>query len=447
MISIQKGNESVLAVCGKQKIKEKTGFRKSSVVLTVELPEGELWHHTLTGEMVFIPNEEKNSADVKTDLTRRWFYVPEGFDECRFSEQVRTVAELMSKKQEHLTGFDVLTTTDCNARCFYCYEKGIKRVSMSEKTAHDTAAFIIRSCGGEKVKLQWFGGEPLFNSSVISIIVNDLIAAGVEYSSVMVSNGYLFDEETVKEAKELWKLKKVQITLDGREEVYNRTKAYIYKNVNAYQTVLDNIGRLLENGIQVNIRLNLGSRNTEELFALTEELAARFGGRTGFSVYSNLLYDFVGNGDGFSSPDAAMLADEKLKDRLKTLGISRNLCLDDNYQVTLCMAASDRCVLIAPDGHLGKCEHYIYDESIGTIYEGITDKELVAKWKERPEGTEKCRTCAAYPLCSRWIKNCPIKKVNNCSEKQKISTLNDITQRMLNTYGKWKTEQTVPTEE
>lgn len=440
MVSIHTGNKMVVSVCGKQKTIEDAVLRTSYNVLTVPLAEGELKHHTLTGEMVFISNEEKNNADVKAELTRRWFYVPEDFDDCKFSEQVRTVAELLIPQSGRLTGFTVLTTCDCNARCYYCFEKGTKRYPMSEKTAHDTAAFIIRSCGGEKVEIRWFGGEPLYNRRAIDIIIGDLKAAGIDYSSKMVSNGYLFDEEIINKAVELWKLKKVQITLDGREEVYNRTKAFIYKNANAYQKVTENIDRLLERGIKVVIRLNLSMQNAEELSELSEELAERFGGRKGFSVYSHLLFDYLGNGAGFSSPDDAIIADVKLKNKLESLGLAKKRRLDGDYRTTHCMAASDKSVLIAPDGHLGKCEHHVDDGFIGTVNEGITDRELVARWKERPERTEKCKICAAYPICSRKIRNCP-SFIDGCSETRKKSELDDIKRRMLNTYEMWKAEQ------
>lgn len=118
--------------------------------------------------------------------------------------------------------------------------------------------------GGEKVGIQWFGGEPLFNKAVIDIICNDLTAKGVEYHSTMISNGYLFDDATVKQAVELWKLKRIQITLDGPS---------------SYQVVLANIERLLDAGVSVGIRLNMDNHNAENLMLLADELHERFAGR------------------------------------------------------------------------------------------------------------------------------------------------------------------------
>jgi sulfatase maturation enzyme AslB (radical SAM superfamily) len=114
---------------------------------------------------------------------------------------------------------------------------------------------------------------------------------GVEFKSSAVSNGYLFDKETVQKSVTDWNLKKVQITLDGTETVYNKAKAYIYKNTNCYRTVMENIDHLLTAGIAVTIRLNLSLYNAEDLIQLVNELAERFGGRRGFFVYADYIFE------------------------------------------------------------------------------------------------------------------------------------------------------------
>lgn len=104
------------------------------------------------------------------------------------------------------------------------------------------------------------------------------------------------------------------------------------------------------------------------------------------------------------------------------------------------MAASDKSVMIMPNGDLGKCEHHIEDDIVGTIYEGVTNREVVAKWKEHKPYSEECEKCAAYPICSRKLKHC-ISTVLQCPEENKRAELNDITQKMIHTYEKWKTAE------
>lgn len=42
---------------------------------------------------------------------------------------------LLKPAAKAITNYTILTTTGCNARCFYCYEKGTKPVTMTAETA------------------------------------------------------------------------------------------------------------------------------------------------------------------------------------------------------------------------------------------------------------------------------------------------------------------------
>ena len=151
----------------------------------------------------------------------------------------------MQKNGGEKTEFTVLTTTDCNARCYYCYEKGIRREPMTRETAIAAADYIACASRGEKVRLRWFGGEPLFNREAIDVICGALEQKKICFESAMTTNGFYLDEKTTADAVEKWNLKNVQITVDGTEKTYNRIKAYIDAEENPYRRVMNNI----KNGI------------------------------------------------------------------------------------------------------------------------------------------------------------------------------------------------------
>ena len=61
-------------------------------------------------------------------------------------------------------------------------------------------------------------------------------------------------------------LSNVQITLDGTEETYNKTKRFIYKDdPSPFKTVIYNIHNLLFNNISVTIRLNVDNNNADDI--------------------------------------------------------------------------------------------------------------------------------------------------------------------------------------
>lgn len=272
------------------------GLRWMTYVLAQPVEGGVLVFHTLTRALLLLTPEEYAAPDNLPELRSSWFRVPQEMDDMKYADQVRFIRRTMQKEPEHTTTYTIFTTTDCNARCFYCYEMGRSRIPMSNETAHKAAAYIAAHCGGEKVHLHWFGGEPLFNKQVIDIICTDLTEKGIVYESMMISNGYLFDGATVEQAVSHWKLKSVQITLDGTEEIYNRSKAFIYKDGKSpYQVVLANIQRLLDAGVSVHIRLNMDEHNADNLMELADELHERFRGKGKFSVYSHTLFEFAGS--------------------------------------------------------------------------------------------------------------------------------------------------------
>ncbi len=379
-------------------------YRRTLCSLHVPCEDGVLLYHTLTGELLLLTAEEagreESDGKLRAELIKKHFLVREDFDESAFGAQIRRIAEAMTPSEKRINSFTVFTTTDCNARCPYCYELGRPRRPMSDQTAHDAADYIVRACGGGKVTLRWFGGEPLYNPGAIEIITGELRARGVPFRSLMVSNGYLFDAETVRKAKREWALERVQITLDGTEEQYNKIKRFLHAEGSAYRRVLENIGLLLDAGIKVSIRMNASRTNMEDLCRLTDELAERFRGQKKISLYSVLLRDFTEDGTHPETEAKALAMWDDLQSRILSSGLGELKPLPRQLQTNGCMADNDGAVTILPDGRLGKCEHESEQLLVGSIYTGVTDAETAARWKARVE-VPQCRTCVLSPMCIR----------------------------------------------
>ena len=419
-------------VVGKQQRQRQDSqtYRLISYVIQCPVDDGVLLYHTLTCCMILLTNEEAAHLTAQQELIDNWFLVPEEHDDRKLCEQIRMTAQLFQPPQKSIKGYTILTTTGCNARCFYCYEKGTKPVTMTAETASKVVGYILEHRGEEKVKLSWFGGEPLYNVQVIDQICKELKEHEVPFKSSMVTNGYLFDAEMVQRAKDLWNLKNVQITLDGTEQTYNRIKRYIYGEVNAFERLLGNIQLLTDEGIRVLIRLNVDKHNIAEMSELVSLLHKRFGVNKRLIIYSRELYCKR------TPEDAAALYDQRmeLEQLIDVLGYRGRQELQKEIKLSLCMADNDQNVVIIPDGHLGKCEHYIDREFFGHIDSEEKDKEVLRRFKERPADIEACATCPYYPQCFR-LKVC---EKRNCTiELQKEVIFNTIL-AMKDEYERWK---------
>lgn len=404
-------DKTVLNILGKAEVFQ-TEYRMSDYCVSVVREKGILLFNVMTREMLLLTEEEWQQRFHNIYLKEFWFTVPQDFHEKECVELLRWTYSSLQPQNQPITNYTIFTTTDCNARCYYCYEKGCTKISMTEETADKTVDFIMNQSCGRNVRITWFGGEPLCNMDVIGRISKRLRENEVSFESVMVSNGYLFDEEMIKEAVNEWNLKGVQITLDGTEEVYNCSKSYIYKEDSAYQKVLSNIEKALASGIRVSLRMNLSLHNADNLLELIEELGTRFKNQHGLlNAYVHLILNEKKTlTDTYSRDELEKLYDtiRQAEEKIIRLGLSsrRKNEISRKLKMNQCMADCGNSVTITPDGHIGLCDHYIDSQLIGHI-DGIEqDCRMKQSWRERREEIPECEHCFNYPQCIR-LKKCP----------------------------------------
>jgi len=402
-------------------------YRKSNFVVRLEIPDGLLLYNVLSGALYLLQNEDE--TQLLDTLIENWFYVPDDFNELDWVDFLRN-KKRKNFNSKNISGYTIMTTLDCNARCFYCYEKGRPRTMMSEQTAVDLANYIIENAKGKPVRISWFGGEPLVNYKVIDIICDKLSLSEVKYTSTMISNGLLFTPSLVECAVEKWNLKKVQITLDGTKEVYLKSKAFVHSDGTEFDKVLDNIELLLKNKISVSIRLNQDLYNTENLLQLIDLLKDRFSGYPKLKAYNHLLFN-----DDNSVSEEQERCYYRLSDKIVSSHLSSKAKLEYGVRQNNCMADSPSSRVITPDGKIGKCEHYSSELLIGSIYDNNTDESMMSKWTERIDRPFECNTCTLYPICCK-IKMCPNENPN-CNDFERGSRLSSLKNAVLNVYDEY----------
>ena len=423
-------------------------YRPSKNLLYLETEDGLLLCNTLTGTLVLLSLEEEalfrklpqKAYPEMAELIKQRFVVPDACDEAGAEEQLRALLNRRLEALKTIQYYNILPTTCCNAHCFYCFESEMPHVNMSEETAEKLARFIAENHGHKSVVLSWFGGEPTLGKARIDQICHRLSEQDISFESNMVSNGFLFDAELVKHAKAVWNLKKIQITLDGTEQIYNRTKAYQNVRDNPYQRVLRNIGYFAEAEIYVDIRLNLDCHNAENLTELIEELSERFQDREYLRIYVRQLNE----DDGFDPIQHGQDDLEKLKQQLISL---QELLAERGWnpfekralpelRVSTCMADDPSSVQCTPEGILSKCEDLIYSHTVGSLDEGITDLEEMRWWRQRRQ-YEGCESCPLAPGCIRLMKNCPLKQ-SPCTAYEKERTVSGYYEATRREFEAWK---------
>ncbi len=426
---------------------EGASYRLTTHYIRIEQPEGILLYHTLTGELLLLEKEEAEQLQklsgvvpaALAELVSHRFLVPEGADETALADQVRDIARRLMEKDIPLTEYLIFTTTACNARCFYCFEAGVRRATMTEDTARAAGEYIADHCGGKPVHLVWFGGEPLVNVKAIDTISDILRQRGVEFRSRMDSNGSLFDETLAARARADWGLEQVQITLDGTEEVYNRRKAYVNSEDSPFQRVLGNIDLLLDAGVQVKVRMNMDEDNERDLYALIDKLTAQFGGKPGFSIAPRVIIENKGSQPYSYAEDERRSLAEKARAMwtyLDQKGVAIKSTLYQGLVLYSCWSDKANAATITPEGRLGRCESHIDQGLWGSVFSEERDEAVLRQWRERREPEERCRTCAIYPRCIR-LKKC-VTCVESCSPIERMERKIKLERGILNCYEEWK---------
>lgn len=405
-------------------------YRMSTFVIKEYIGDDFLLYNTVNGYLLYFYDEVDFMQSISS-LIKMWFYVKVDFDEFVWINDMR-YNKTICEKDCNISRYTIFTTLNCNARCFYCYEKQQPHLTMSKKTAIDVADYIISNANGANQLIRWFGGEPLFNYDAIDIICQKLKDNNIRFRSRMITNGVLFDKELINRALNLWNLRKVQITLDGTKDVYQRYKRFVDSKGNEFETVLNNIEQLAESGVPVNIRLNQDVNNTENLFQLVELILEKFGHNKLIKVYNSLLYT--------KNMDKKLLLERYenfliLQDLLIRKKIYPSIRLGKIFKSIHCMADNDKAITILPFGSIGKCEHYTDKYIVGTIYDRRIDKDNIDIWKEKSKVFKECFSCPIYPQCVR-ISMCPEEK-EYCSLLQSENKIYLIKLAMRKLYKKF----------
>lgn len=409
MKTIVAGEGKICKLLGKQQIKTNSArYRCMKYLLRAECTEGILLHNVITGQLVLLDKIEADalnrlpimSCNDITELIENYFLVPEEFDEKATVSKLRVLMNRLFTPKD-ISLFTILTTTNCNARCFYCYEKGLTRIDMDEATANQVIDYISANGNPYRIKLHWFGGEPLICSQRIDQICSGLRSRNVDYSSSMTSNGYLFDSYVVKRASELWRLEEVQITLDGRADTYNRVKAYVVNDNNPYARVLNNIELLLKSGVRVSIRLNFDQFNVCDVKALASELKGRFGQYKNVSVYPHFILQRVNVESALRSQleeDELLIEQTNIEQQLIECGLRKMDMSLPRIRARSCGADKEDSIVVYPDGMLYKCIEISEFDQVGYIGSSHLNKTILKKYQDCHE-LEECAECPLYPYC------------------------------------------------
>ncbi len=386
-------------------------YRPSLYAIPLQYAGKSYVFHTLTKQCIegTLPRTAKKGEGYD-DLIQASFLVPEDEEEWAFYRYVFTLAD-MAVNQNNGRSYTILPTLACNARCIYCYEAGMKPVTMNEETVQQTIRYILSHDTKHGVALSWFGGEPLLCPEIIDKICYSLKEKGIPYTSKTVTNGSLITPELIAKMNGLWNLSFIQISMDGAESDYIKRKHY-YVYDQTYDRVLNNINLLAEAGIDVSVRCNVDEENWQNIPAFLEDFASKIADREHVSIHFALLFDCRRSRNNLAMYQKVMDFDREIQRHGFRIPEP-----EFAFRRIHCMADAGTEV-IGPDGRLYPCEHCPEEACYGDIWNGMTNEAARTEFCRTDEIREECRTCPFLPDCTGF-RYCPNQEAN-CREHRKM---------------------------
>jgi len=339
-------------------------------------------------------------------LEKLGFFVPNTWNELGMVDYENNILVYSEQKTKIFT---FIITEQCNARCFYCFEENEKKMSMSDDVLEDIISFMLKNINdGDKIVLDFFGGEPLMAERNIDTIIARLKAFAsdnsysIEWKTCFTSNGILADNHMVKKMKTIWQTEWIQITIDGLEEEHNKRKNLYNSRINAYKTTMANIENLLDNGIAVSVRLNFDKINIHQIDGILKSLVPfqRYGDEN-FDVFYALLKDINKNSPNYYKVDEYGKIHKYITGKLIEYGFYTVDYLLPRRQRRTCQACNSNSIVFDCDGGLYKCAQ-IYDDKnniIGDCKRGMYFNDAFFNWTSCHKLLNECESCKFYPVC------------------------------------------------
>lgn len=376
------------------------GYKKSDFNYVQQNGKSYLIYNTLYNSLVRLSEWEfakfSNPDDSEDELGN--LFVENGlWVDDRTDERTKYLAcaEVYTLYAPRPLSITITTTLRCNARCAYCYEKGVDQTDIGFSAADKIINFIKNHNKANEVQLVWFGGEPLMNMSFMDLLCSRLNDEEIVFSSYIISNGSLLNKEIIKTKFRFWNIKNMQITLDGTEEVYKSIKKYRSPEEGEYYSILNSIRIAAEEGVFVNIRLNIGRANRNNILELVKELDAIF------YRYNNVVFY-----PAFITGEKEPLSDEECVEYIKQLLLSmkniKKLTAGTKFyslpRMHACMNGDPQSFSIDVNGNVYSCEHYVGkpDHRIGKIednFNGRDSRGMDVRFQD------ECQNCVFLPKC------------------------------------------------
>ncbi len=259
-------------------------------------------------------------------------------------------------------GLTVFCGDRCNMSCSYCY--------LKNKTNNTNIDFTLLekslSANDNVNTLTFIGGEPLLHKNFINFlefIKNENETRNNKISIIILTNGTIYLSE-LKKYKEI--ISVMQISIDGGEKTNNSRRKY---GNNAYKTVLNNLNKYYNDGINISINsviynVNMWKKDINQLINdLPDHII--YGLNIEEFKKTNWIYDLY-------KIYTIIAVEKKLRKKNKDFSFYFKYF---NNELYLCNAGYSFLSVNLLDGNMAPC-HIMFDDGYSDKYIGFMNNKF-----------------------------------------------------------------------
>lgn len=362
--------------------------------------------NTLFRNAILVDREILNTIPAERE------YVSFGFVVNADKDEVSDWEESFCRAKSDMDYIDltILLTHQCQMKCQYCFEGDKDSTSISRDSMQAIMNFLMAhkdNCN--RLRVTWFGGEPLLNYSKLKEMSMRLIKFcrenEIQYNGDITTNAFALSRERCSEIVTELNVKRFIITLDGPAEVHDRRRP-LRSGIPTFHRIWENIGLLIDVGAKVTIRMTIDRENAASIPELLNKVAASpYAGKVGLSFCRTIDYNFTPQHVKsllYSEKEFADVEWELIQ-MAHSLGL---YCYSFPYAAPEggCLRKAD--VVIGSDGVVYKCLDTVGDKRWAvTAIDRIDLPSEIPQWHKEwlewtPSQSPSCSKCTLRPLCN-----------------------------------------------
>lgn len=409
-------------------------FKKSKYLFPVvrNLPNGKRIFFLFsgrTGKNIFV--SEKTYQDVmnerfdflplkvKETMIHNKVIVPIKEDEL-FEINQENKRDMSQDKKDRLY-ISIQPTASCQLACDYCGQHHSKK-NLDNQHIAAIVKRVERKITGNRFKILeigWFGGEPLCAFNNMKVLNSQLKLLGkiygVQYIGHITTNGYALTAKLYKELKDVFNIKRIEITIDGIKEFHDKRR-FTYGGKGSFDIIFKNLENIISSECYdymqcpISIRCNVDERNVEGVLPLLE-LFVEKGFQKKILFYTTAVVSWSNNGAG-SEVGRELLGKYSTKyiEYMIEHGFVVGI-LPHRVAPYKCLGTDEYAEMYDAEGYIFDCSETSYSDyynergfSLGNVIGDATAIKKHSCLKEIPENLLNgeiypCNECKYYPLC------------------------------------------------